>query len=151
MEQNEYVGILEFAINSEIDARTFYEEVSQTCEDEYLKRMFLDFAEEENRHKLMLEDILSGGVMGFTVAGTKDYNVASTVDKPVLSIKMTPADAIALAMKNEEEAMNLYMRLAEDSIDPKQKKVFQDLATMERGHKFKMEKAFVDIGYPEVW
>lgn len=151
MEQNEYAGILEFAINSEKEARQFYENVAGKCEDEYLKSMFLDFAEEENRHKLMLEDILSGGVMGFIVAGTKDYNVASTVDKPVLSIDMKPADAIALAMKNEEEAMNLYLRLADDSSDPKQKKVFQDLATMERGHKFKMEKAFVDIGYPEVW
>ena len=31
------------------------------------------------------------------------------------------------------------------------KKVFLDLAVMELGDKLKMEKAFVNIGYPEVW
>jgi rubrerythrin len=31
------------------------------------------------------------------------------------------------------------------------KKLFYELAAMERGHKSKMESAFVDIGYPEVW
>jgi len=64
---------------------------------------------------------------------------------------MKPADAIALAMKKEEEAMNLYLSLAESCKDEAQKQIFKDLAAMERGHKFKMEKAFVDIGYPEVW
>ena len=31
------------------------------------------------------------------------------------------------------------------------KKIFLDLAAMEQGHKRKMEDAFVDIGFPEVW
>jgi len=131
--------------------RAFYEDAAKKCENEYLRNMFLDFAAEEKRHKVMLEDILSSGAMGFTVDGTKDYHVSSTVDKPMLSTVMKPADAIALAMKNEEEAMNLYLDLSDDSTDLTQKKVFKDLATMERDHKFKMEKAFVDIGFPEVW
>jgi rubrerythrin len=151
MDRDEYRNILEFAITSEIEARQFYEDVAGRVEDTYLKEMFQGFAEEEKRHKLMLEDILTGGVMGFMVEGTEDYNVSSTVDKPGLSVQMKPADAIALAMKNEEEAMHLYLRLAADSVDPEQKKVFENLATMERGHKYKMEQAFVDIGYPEVW
>lgn len=151
MARDEVGKIIEFAINSELEAWEFYEDVARKCEDEYLKSMFLGFAQEEKMHKLILEDILSEGVKGFIFKGTKDYNVSLAVDKPGLSIHMKPADAIALAMKNEEEAMNLYMRLADDSSDPKQKKIFEDLATMERGHKFKMEKAFVDIGYPEVW
>ncbi len=64
---------------------------------------------------------------------------------------MKPADAIALAMKNEEEAMKQYSVLADACSDHDLKNVFLDLAAMEREHKFKMEKAFVDIGYPEVW
>ena len=64
---------------------------------------------------------------------------------------MKPAEAIALAMKKEEEAIVQYTALAEDCPDAEKKKVFLDLAAMERGHKKKMEAAFVDIGYPEVW
>jgi rubrerythrin len=30
-------------------------------------------------------------------------------------------------------------------------KIFLELAAMERDHKAKLEAAFVDIGYPEVW
>jgi rubrerythrin len=64
---------------------------------------------------------------------------------------MKPADAIALAMKKEEEAMVQYKQMAESCSQPEKKQVFLDLAAMEQGHKQKMENAFVDIGYPEVW
>ena len=35
--------------------------------------------------------------------------------------------------------------------DADKRQVFLDLAAMERDHKLKMETAFTDIGYPEVW
>jgi rubrerythrin len=54
-------------------------------------------------------------------------------------------------MKKEEAAMLQYTNLAETCPEPDKKKVFLDLAAMERGHKLKMENAFVDIGFPEVW
>ena len=41
-----------------------------------------------------------------------DYKVAETVDMPRLSLDMKPAEAIALAMKKEEEAMRMYLSLA---------------------------------------
>ena len=47
--------------------------------------------------------------------------------------------------------MKQYADLAEACLDPRQKEVFLDLAAMERGHKLKMEKAFLDIGYTELW
>ena len=64
---------------------------------------------------------------------------------------MKPADAIAVVMKNEEDAMNLYLWLAEGCDDTDQKKVFEGLAAMEREHKFKVENSFVDIACPEIW
>jgi rubrerythrin len=64
---------------------------------------------------------------------------------------MTPTDAFSLAMKKEETAMKHYTTLADGCTDPKQKQIFMDLAAMERDHKQKMESAFVDIGYPEIW
>jgi uncharacterized Fe-S radical SAM superfamily protein PflX len=41
--------------------------------------------------------------------------------------------------------------LAENCDDKELKTVFQDLDAMERNHKLKMEKIFVDVAYPEVW
>ena len=90
--------------------------------------------------------------MGIHFARTPDFHVAETVAPPErLSIEMKPADAIALAMKKEEAAMREYTQMADACTDPEQQKVFRELAAMEQGHKNKMETAFVDIGYPEVW
>ena len=54
-------------------------------------------------------------------------------------------------MKKEAAAMAQYTALAETCSEPDKKKIFLDLAAMERGHKLRMENAFVDIGFPEVW
>jgi rubrerythrin len=64
---------------------------------------------------------------------------------------MKPSDTIALAMKNEEEAMNMYTDLANCSSDQEQKKVFQALAKMEQGHKARLEDMFTNMAFPEVW
>jgi rubrerythrin len=80
-----------------------------------------------------------------------DFGISETVAEPVLSADMQPAEAIALAMKKEESAMRQYTRLADACKDGTQRKVFLELAAMEREHKSKMEAAFVDIGYPDVW
>ena len=82
---------------------------------------------------------------------SRDYKVAETVDEPELSMAMKPADAFALAMKKEEAAMKQYTGMAEMCDDEGKRQVFLDLAAMERDHKLKMESAFIDIGYPEVW
>ena len=60
-------------------------------------------------------------------------------------------DAIGLAMKTEEMAMIKYQKLANDTDDTELKAVFNSLATMEKDHKSKMENAFVEVAYPEVW
>jgi rubrerythrin len=48
---------------------------------------------------------------------------------------MKPVDVIALAMKNEEEAMEMYTKMAECSTDAEQKRMFEAPANMEKGHK----------------
>lgn len=47
--------------------------------------------------------------------------------------------------------MRHYTEMGNACADADRKKVFCELAAMEGEHKSKMEAAFVDIGYPEVW
>jgi len=151
MNLDQYKEIIKFAISSEIEAREFYEAAANKINDSYLKEMFEKFAKDEKGHEKILKAILSKDTINQYFDESTDYKIAETVDKPKLSTDMKPADAIALAMKNEEEAMKQYTDLAEACLDPRQKEEFLDLAAMERGHKLKMEKAFVDIGYTELW
>jgi rubrerythrin len=151
MNLDQYKEIIEFAIAGEIEAQEFYQAAANKINDPYLKKMFEKFAKDERGHEKILKGILSTDTINRYFDESTDYKVSETVDKPKLSTDMKPADAIALAMKNEEEAMKQYNELAEACSDMKQKEIFLDLAAMERAHKLKMEKAFVDIGYAELW
>ncbi|MDA8138237.1 MAG: ferritin family protein [Desulfobacteraceae bacterium] len=152
MDKKTYRKILDNAIQGEIEAHQFYQKVADKVEDAYLKDLFKGLAAEERKHQKILEGFRDKADMGIHFARTPDFHLAETMEAPKsLSIQMKPADAIALAMKKEEEAMRQYTQLADACNDPGQQKVFRELAAMEQGHKNKMENAFVDIGYPEVW
>ena len=110
-----------------------------------------DLPEEEKKHRDILTKIYTSNTIERYFSETRDYKVAETVEEPALSMDMKPADAFALAMKKEEEAMKQYSEMADLCDDEEKRQVFLDLAAMERDHKLKMETAFTDIGYPEVW
>ena len=151
MNLDTYKNIIDMAIANEIEAQEFYGDAAGKLNDPYLKEMFEHFAKEEKMHEKLLRKILKSDTISLHFSEAVDYKISETVDEPRLSTEMKPVDAIALAMKKEEQALNEYNMLAQNCPDPEQKKVFLDLAAMERGHKLKLEKAFVDIGYPEVW
>ena len=146
----EYRGILSMAIGNEIAAHNFYKDICERTNDKNLKSTFAELAEEERKHKLILEGFLAGS-KPLHFAGVTDYKVAETVEKPKPTIDMKPADAIALAMKEEEEAMKMYQALADSSTTPDQKETFLALAGMEQGHKVKLEELFTAMAFPEVW
>ncbi len=151
MNLSDYKDIIKQAIANEVEARKFYEDAAQTLADPYLKKLFTTLAEEEKKHRDILTKIYTSNTIDRYFSETRDYKVAETMDEPVLSMDMKPADAFALAMKKEEAAMNQYTEMANMCDDDDKRQVFLDLAAMERDHKLKMESAFTDIGYPEVW
>lgn len=151
MDLSEFKSIIKFAMANEVEAQNFYREASDKLEDPHLKSMFRQLAQEERGHREALKAIYISNRIGEYFDESRDYKVSESVESTGLSTHMKPADALALAMKKEEEAMLQYTELAESCPDAEKKKIFLDLAAMERGHKLKMENAFVDVGYPEVW
>ena len=146
----EYRKIISMAVGNEVAAYEFYKKVSDTTKDASLKNIFNEMAEEEKKHQHFLEGFLSKKrPMHF--ADVTDYRVSETTEKPKLSITMKPSDAIALAMKEEEEAMRMYQALADSSTNLEQKDMFQALAKMEKGHKAKLENLYTTMAFPEVW
>ena len=151
MNLSEYKEIIKEAITNEVEARKFYEDAAKALKDPFLKKLFSSLAEEEKKHRDILTKILKSETVDRYFSEERDYKVAETVEEPELSMNMKPSDAFALAMKKEEAAMKQYTAMAQMCDDEVKKQVFLDLAAMERDHKLKMEAAFTDIGYPEVW
>lgn len=146
-----YVSILRIAIDNEVEAYEFYLGVSEKAADDSIKAIFRELAEQEMGHRDLLTCYLSEDAKPLNFADLPDYKVAETVDKPKLSLEMKPVDAIALAMKREEEAMEMYQDLASSSSDEEQKKLFMNLSVMEKGHKARLEDLYTNMAFPEVW
>jgi rubrerythrin len=151
MNVEQFKQTIKFAIENEVEAEKFYKAAADRFTDQNIKDIFLELATEERGHRNTLKEIYSSTSIDNYFDATKDYHVSSTIAKPEVSEHMKPADAIALAMKKEEEAMTQYKNMADACPDPEMKNILIKLSVMEQNHKFKLENAFVDIGYPEIW
>jgi rubrerythrin len=148
---DEYKKIISSAIDSEIEAYTFYKSVSERVKDKALKTLFLDIAGEETKHREFLQNFMAKEmkVMHFDTA--KDYKVTDSLKTPKLSADMKPLEGLVIAIKKELEAMMMYNQLANASTDASQKKLFMDLVAMERSHKSRLEDIYTNMAFPEVW
>ena len=151
MDQIEFERLMALAVKREVDAHEFYRDVAGRVENVSVKKIFEDLADQEMQHHDLLEKfrLEPTGAVKFTAP--PDFKVAETVDDVELSLDMKPADAIALAMKKEQQAVEFYASLAGMSDDGSIQEVFANLANMERQHKHALENVFVDIGYPEAF
>ena len=152
MDAEQYKTVIKKAIAGETEAKEFYLKVSQRIKDSYLQELFLDFSKEEENHEKILTELLEAGKIEKASYGdAPEFKVSETIELPQVTDDMNLKDAIGLAMKTEEMAVIKYQKLANDCNDPELKSVFNNLAAMEKDHKLKMENAFVEVAYPEVW
>lgn len=151
MDRKTFEEIMDLAIERETEAEAFYTQVAKKLAAPFMKELFTDLAAEETKHRKTLTNLKRRDALHQVFKKTPDYKIAETVEKPEVSDDMAPAQALTLAMKKEEEAMNYYGTLAEGCNDPDLRETLLELSKMEQGHKTRLEKAFVDIGYPEVW
>ncbi|MBF0406862.1 MAG: ferritin family protein [Candidatus Riflebacteria bacterium] len=151
MDIQTYKKTLELAIKNEIEAAEFYQGVAEKTKDSNVKSIFSELAGEERKHRTQLENFLKSGEKILKINPVEDYKFSETLESPKLSLQMKPADAIALAMKKEEEAMNMYKKFAGSCVDKEQKEIFESLSRMEQTHKTRLEGIYTDIAFPEAW
>jgi rubrerythrin len=152
MDTREFADLIGVAIEREVEAQEFYRKVADRATDKSVKQTFAQLSREEGGHRDLLETYKSDPTLPFTIkAPVTDFHIAEAEALPVLTVDMKPIDAIALAMKKEQQAVEFYRRLAQSSTSPEHRQVFDTLTNMELGHKHRLENMFVDTGYPEVF
>ncbi|HNS18542.1 MAG TPA: ferritin family protein [Bacteroidales bacterium] len=152
MDSTGYKDILRMAIQNEIEAYEFYLGASLKAESETLKSTFRELADEEMNHRRTLEGFLHNDSLKLHFKESQsDYKVSEGTQLPPLTGDMSFADGIALAMKKEEEAMEMYRKFADASDEPGQKNTFLQLSKMEQGHKVRLEEIYTNAAYLEVW
>jgi rubrerythrin len=136
---NNVDDILDFAIRAEQEAVDFYSDLAARSKNDQIKKVFLEFAGEEMKHKSRLLGIKEDKNLHISGEMVKDMKVSDYLVDIVPKPDMTYSDALILAMKKEKKAFQLYSFLSEQTTDPLMKGLFHTLSLEESRHKLRFE------------
>ena len=140
MKQFENVDdILDFAINEEQMAVDFYSELSENSKTDDMRQVFMEFAEEEIKHKMRLLKIKEEGFYILEKEVIADLKISDYVVNVKPTPNMTYEEALILAMKKEKAAFKLYLALSDRAPNAALKDMFLGLAQEESKHKLRFE------------
>ena len=135
--------ILNFAIAGEKAANRFYLDLAAKMDNDEMKKVFEDFAAEEEKHKAILEDIKQGKVIEFEEVS--DLKIADYIVDLEARPDMEYQDALILAMKREKAACAMYNRMATVTHNQETRDTFLMLAREEAKHKLRFETEYDQV------
>ena len=134
--------ILDYAIDQEQQAADFYASFAARAEKAGMKKMLLEFAEEETRHKERLLAVKTGERTLTPEKEVLDLKISDYLVEVDASDAISYQDAMIVAMKKERAAFELYSDMAEKVPDTNLKQVFVGLAKEEAKHKLFFETEY---------
>ena len=140
MEKRSVDEILDFAIAAEVAANRFYLELAAKMETGAMRKALEEFAEEELKHKAILEGVKQGGA--FDSGDVADLKIADYVVDVEPRPDMDYQEALILAMKREKAAFRLYSEMAATTTNENTRKTFLALAQEEAKHKLHFETEY---------
>ncbi len=138
--------ILDFAIDKEKEAVTFYNELSKKESMASLATTFKELAQEEAKHVKLLANISKNRkvIDKYELKKIPDLKISDYLVAKEYTEGMPMHDILVLAMKREEMAVKLYSNLAMGSVDQEVVKLFRLLAQEEAKHKLTFESLYDD-------
>jgi rubrerythrin len=141
--------IVDFAIEKEHEAAEFYQEISDNEEDfSGSKKMFAEFAAEEQKHEKILQEFKTKGI----TKSLEEYQLKWITDIKrsdyLVDLDYTQGmpynEILLLAMKREEKALKLYNEFLDQADTDEGKKLFKILCQEEAKHKLALETIYDD-------
>jgi rubrerythrin len=136
--------IINFAIEKEIEAAAFYENLASKVKNPVMKDAVLSMADEERKHHRILSNLTPKQLSAFTEPAIEDFKISEYMIDPPVTEDIKYSDLLLLAMKREEKAHQMYADLEARAADDATKKVFALLKTEELKHKRKLEGEYED-------
>jgi rubrerythrin len=146
MNFNSFEEILDFAIESEKRAVSFYQKLVDKETFPASKKTLGEFVEEEKKHQALLEEFKKGNrtVVEYKYVWIPDIKRSDYIVDMQYEPGMDFAEILRLAMKREEKALRLYNTLATKTDDADCIKLFKMLAQEEAKHKRTFETLYDD-------
>jgi rubrerythrin len=146
MNFNSFEEILDFAIEREKQAVSFYQKLVDKENFPASRNVLTEFVEEEKKHQQLLEDFKKGNrnIVEYNYQWIPDIKRSDYLVDMKYEPGMDFADILRLAMKREEKALRLYNTLATKTDDEACIKLFKLLAQEEAKHKRTFETLYDD-------
>ena len=131
--------ILGFAIKNEEEAAQFYTDLAERAELASMRKVFEDFAREEQGHRAKLMGVKTSGKMEPATTAITDLKIGDYLVDVEPGPNMDIQQALILAMKQEKAAFKLYTDLAAAAPDEELRGLLLALAQEEAKHKLRFE------------
>ncbi len=136
-------SLLVDAMNSEIDAETFYRNASAKAQSQAGKQLFQELADFEHNHFEHVRHIIEARKKRTKITVSRIARKLPDI-KPEVKGEFEPnkeeiVDILNLGMKAEKEAQERYQAIAARLDDQKAKEIFSNLAEDERRHHALLE------------
>ena len=143
MDLKPYEEIIKFAIEKEIGSFQFYTRASQVAKYSGARELFVDFAQEEEKHRKLLEGITVEKIAQLKIEkSVPDLKISDYLVDVEFRPDLSYADILRMAMKMEERSLKLYTDLRESAKDKEMNRLFEFLAQQEANHKYSLEKKY---------
>lgn len=137
-----YEEILERAIQAEEAAAGMYRRLAARSLREDLRELLVALAVQEERHREKLERVRSGDLSVFTMPAPGGLELAAPSAVGELGSDARPAQALLVAIEQEQRAFQLYASLASSTDDPEVRGLLEGLALEEVSHWRQLEEAY---------
>ena len=134
--------VIRFAVEKEKAAERYYRDWAARAKDSAVSRTFEEFAAEERRHVERLDGV-SVDELERSGRAVADFGLAELMEDVPPREDMTVAEALALAVRREQRAIDLYERLRRYATD--EDALFDALAAEERRHKHRLELEYARV------
>lgn len=138
--------IIDFAIKTEIEAAEFYQ---TAAEDEDIKGIadnLREYAAEERRHEKMLVNLKNNKtkIAAYKFEKVQDIKRSDYLVDLEFRKGMSYVEIVRIAMKREEKAYKLYLKMAQATEQTDHANIFSIMAQEEAKHKHYFETMYDD-------
>jgi rubrerythrin len=138
-----FEDFITFAVEQETKAAELYEKYAGIVDSRAARQLLQEMAVMERGHEAKLKGFMTTGRMFISKIGEiSDLHVSDFLVDTQITSTSTVEEVFVFAMKAEQKAVDLYLKLASFEENGQVGKLFSALATEEKKHKFDLEKEY---------
>ena len=149
MSANIYEKIIDFAIEQEQKAAELYEKTAEKAKGSGIFPILKDMAKMERGHEGKLKAFKAGKDRNIGAEKVEDIKIGDYLVDVEITDSSSIQDVLIFSIKSEMKAYELYTRLCDIYIEPKEQELFSNLATEELKHKSDLQKLYDDQIYQD--